>query len=281
MIDFKNKKFKGSNERWSVFDCTIKPSNKAVVIFVHGYKGFKDWGAWGLMSESFVNQEIGVVKFNMSHNGGTTENPIDFDDLDAFGQNRYSWELNDLKIIIEETYRLIHDEMNLDIPIVLLGHSRGGGVCILEGANNEKVDGIISLAGISDIASRFPEGDELNEWKVEGIKTVWNGRTEQEMPHYFSFYEDFIENKDRLDIENACRTLNKPFVQIHGDMDMSVSVSEGLAIANWTETEVKIIKGTEHTFGSNHPWKSDQLPEELNEVVDFTVDWINTQIVQS
>ena len=25
-----------------------------LVIFVHGYKGYKDWGAWSLMAEKFL-----------------------------------------------------------------------------------------------------------------------------------------------------------------------------------------------------------------------------------
>jgi pimeloyl-ACP methyl ester carboxylesterase len=280
MIDFKNKKFQGSNGRLSLFDCSINPENSAVIIFVHGYKGFKDWGAWDLMCSELIKLNIGVVKFKISHNGGTIDAPIDFSDLDAFGLNRYSWELNDIKCMVNETHRLIHTELEEQIPIVLLGHSRGGGICILEGAKNDQVAGIISLAGISDIAVRFPEGDELSEWKADGVKTVWNARTEQEMPHYYSFYEDFIENESLLNIEAACLELNKPFVQVHGDMDLSVSISEALAVGGWTETEIKVIKGAEHTFGSSHPWESDKLPEELNEVVEFTALWINEQIVQ-
>ena len=27
---------------------------KKVVVFCHGYKGFKDWGAWNLMAETFA-----------------------------------------------------------------------------------------------------------------------------------------------------------------------------------------------------------------------------------
>ena len=58
---------------------------KKVVIFCHGYKGFKDWGAWNLMAETFANAGFFFIKFNFSHNGGTVEQPIDFPDLEAFG----------------------------------------------------------------------------------------------------------------------------------------------------------------------------------------------------
>ena len=63
-------------------------SNKMpLIIFCHGYKGFKDWGAWDLVAEEFANNNFFFVKFNFSHNGGTAKNQIDFPELDAFGNN--------------------------------------------------------------------------------------------------------------------------------------------------------------------------------------------------
>ena len=275
MIDFKNKIYVGSNNRKSLYDCEIPQDPVAVIVFVHGYKGFKDWGAWNLVQKFFVSKSVGFLKFNFSHNGGTVENPIDFDDLDAFGLNRYSYELKDLRVMIDEAYRLIHQELELDIPIYLVGHSRGGGVSILEGGRNAKVAKVVSWAGISDIGVRFEmTQDELLEWERSGVRTVHNGRTNQEMPHYYSFYEDYVEHKDVLNIETSCQNLKKPFLQIHGDMDLSVSVSEGLAVSSWTNTELKVVKGAEHTFGSAHPWGTEVLPEELSEVVQATLDFL-------
>ncbi|WP_035843684.1 alpha/beta hydrolase family protein [Crocinitomix catalasitica] len=263
LIEFKNKIFIGSDNRKSLFDCRIPKDAKAMIIFVHGYKGFKDWGAWNLMENYFVDKGVGFVKFNMSHNGGTVDNPIDFDDLEAFGNNRYSYELNDLNIIIAETKRMVEQECELEIPIFLLGHSRGGGIVILGGDNHPDIEGIISLAGISNIENRFPTDEALEEWKETGYYTVFNGRTHQEMPHYYSFYEDFIQHKGGLDIEKTASGLKKKFLQIHGDMDLAVSISEGLLLARWTETEIEIIKGADHVFGSSHPWITKELPYDL------------------
>ena len=49
---------------------------KPLVIFVHGYKGFKDWGAWSLVAKSFAEAGFYFVKFNFSHNGTTLDNPL-------------------------------------------------------------------------------------------------------------------------------------------------------------------------------------------------------------
>ena len=55
-----------------------KEEKLPLVIFAHGYKGYKDWGAWNLMAEKFAKNGFYFVKFNFSHNGTSLENPIDF-----------------------------------------------------------------------------------------------------------------------------------------------------------------------------------------------------------
>ena len=77
---------------------------KPVIIFCHGYKGFKDWGAWDLMAKFFAEAGFYFVKFNFSHNGGTVQQPIDFPDLEAFGNNNYTKELDDLQSVIYWVY---------------------------------------------------------------------------------------------------------------------------------------------------------------------------------
>ena len=74
---------------------------KPVVIFCHGYKGFKDWGAWDKMAEIFAEKGYFFVKFNFSHNGTTPENPTEFLDIEAFGDNNYTIELDDLQSVID------------------------------------------------------------------------------------------------------------------------------------------------------------------------------------
>ena len=277
MIEFKNKIYIGSDNRKSLFDCRIPANPKATIIFIHGYKGFKDWGSWNLLEDYFVNLNFGFVEFNMTHNGGTHENPLDFDDLEAFGNNTYSKELFDLNKIITETERMIKNELGIACPLYLLGHSRGGGIAILQASVDTRVAKIVSLAGISDIESRFPTGDELAEWESEGVRFVDNARTNQSMPHYYSLYLDFLANNEKLNIENAARKLKIPFCQIHGDMDTSVSISEGLALADWTATQVEIIKGADHTFGSAQPWRLDTLPEDLKSVASRSLNFFNKQ----
>lgn len=277
MIEFKNKIYVGSENRQSLYDLTLPIDAKAMVIFVHGYKGYKDWGAWQLVEDEFVKNGFGFLKFNMSHNGGTVKNPIDFPDLDAFGMNDYTKELYDLKKITNlAVQHLKENEMN--IPIYLIGHSRGGGVSILHAHQDNRIKKLVTWAAISDIESRFPTGDELEDWQYGGVRFVKNGRTNQMMPHFYSFYENYLANKDNLNIQFACEHLKIPFLPIHGDMDLAVSISEGIQIADWANVDLRIIKGAEHTFQTKHPWESNELPYDMKKVVNETLAFFKQQI---
>ena len=50
------------------------------------------------MADRFADAGFVFVKFNLSHNGTTIEHPIDFVDLEAFGNNNFAKELDDLGV---------------------------------------------------------------------------------------------------------------------------------------------------------------------------------------
>src|SRR5215813_9636833 len=111
-----------------------------LLIFVHGYKGYKDWGAWNIMAEKFAEAGFFFVKFNFSHNGTIVEDPHNFADLEAFGNNNYSKELSDLGVVIDHFAQ--HEKVD-DQKIILMGHSRGGGISIIKTFEDERINGLI------------------------------------------------------------------------------------------------------------------------------------------
>lgn len=264
IISEKNAQYTGALNRSSLYDITIPENwNKQLILFSHGYKGYKDWGAWNLMEDFFVQQGFGFLKYNVSHNGGTTENGIDFPDLDAFSKNCYSNELKDMEAVIE----LAQEKVKDTDKIFLIGHSRGGGMVLLQ-SQNLAISKIAALAPISDIGKRFPDGEELANWKSKGVRYETNGRTKQEMPLDYSQYVDFLQNKDRLNIEHYSKNTRLPICVIHGEDDPAVKIEEGEAIAHWTETNLIRIPNEQHTFGAKQPWTEKQLPLGLEKVCE-------------
>ena len=67
---------KGTNNKKILMDITfpIKSNNK-LIVFSHGFKGFKDWGCFNLMSDYFAKKGFTFLKFNFSHNGTTIDDP--------------------------------------------------------------------------------------------------------------------------------------------------------------------------------------------------------------
>jgi len=246
-----------------------------LVIFVHGYKGYKDWGAWNLMAEKFAGAGFFFVKFNFSYNGTTLEDPHNFADLEAFGNNNYSKELSDLGVVIDHFVKDPHVD---DQRIFLIGHSRGGGISIIKTFEDERINGLITLASV-DTLERFPKDEALENWRKEGVYYVLNGRTKQEMPHYYQFYEDFEHNVHRFDVERATEMAKAYVLIVHGTNDESVSVknAEHLHILN-PNSELFLVENADHTFGSKEPWTEKELPENLKIVSEKCIEFIKQNI---
>ena len=51
-------------------------NDKNLIIFCHGYKGFKDWGCWNLMADKFAQNGISFLKFNFSQTVGQLITPL-------------------------------------------------------------------------------------------------------------------------------------------------------------------------------------------------------------
>jgi len=252
---------------------------KPVVIFCHGYKGFKDWGAWDLVAEAFAKAGFVFLKFNFSHNGGTVQQPIDFPDLEAFGNNTYNKELDDLETIIDWVVSSDFEYHNhVDrTKISLIGHSRGGGIVTIKAQEDIRVSKVITWAGVSDYKNRFPKGQAFESWNKNGVYYIENGRTKQQMPHYFSFYTSFIADEERLTISRAVQNLKIPHLIIHGTSDPTVEVKEAKVIHSWNlKSELFLVEGANHVFEAKHPWKSKKMPQHLEAITRKTIDFVNT-----
>lgn len=246
-----------------------------LVVFLHGYKGYKDWGAWEMMCKEIANQGYYVVKFNTSYNGTTIEKPEEFSDLEAFGQNNYSKELSDLRVVIDEFSK--KEEVD-KTQIAIIGHSRGGGLTIIEAFENEKVKALITLASVNSMY-RFPKGDKFKEWQEKGVFYVLNGRTKQEMPHYFQFFEDYQAHQKRFDIKKIVTHFKKPYLIIHGTEDEAVHYSNAEKLHSWyPSSQLVMIDKAMHTFGAKEPWIEKQLPSDLQKATDSIIDFLNQNL---
>lgn len=276
MESFKNIVLRGADNRPFALDVFYGANEpRPVVIYAHGFNGFKDWGNFDLIAQQFAGAGFTFVKFNFSHNGTTPDNPEEFVDPEAFGHNNYSRELYDLQAVIDWVVKSAEPK---DAPIdptriYLVGHSMGGGIVLLQAANDPRVKGVATWASVSECKTPWGSWttERLEEWKRTGVQYVTNSRTRQEMPLYYQLFEDYQSNIDKLDIKAAVRRLSVPLLICHGTHDEAVSIINAYELHKAASGAELFEVDSDHVFGRKHPWTEETLPPAMQQVVDATI----------
>ncbi len=274
-----NIRIRGKHGKPILTDIFFKASGKPkpVVIFAHGFKGFKDWGHFNLIAERFAEEGFVFVKFNFSHNGTTPGHPADFADLEAFGSNNFSIEMDDLGCVIDfmlnESEPLQSGDADAE-KLFLVGHSRGGGVVILKANEDARVEKIVTWAVVNDFGKQWSQ-EVMDDWKKKGVVYIENARTHQQMPLYYQFAENYFANKDRLHIPTAVKNIKIPFLIIHGTDDEAVPYQSAVTMHGWNPaSELLPVDGGNHVFGAKHPYERTRLPEDAEKVVGKTISFL-------
>ena len=129
-----------------------RESPRPAVVVVHGFKGFKDWGLWPPFAERLARAGFTAVTFNLSGSG--VDDTGEFVFPERFGHNTFSAELQDLRRVVDA---LAAGELGVAPPtrLGLLGHSRGGGIAVLQAAADRRVRALVTWAAISTV-ERWP-----------------------------------------------------------------------------------------------------------------------------
>ncbi len=258
------------------FEQDDKP--KPVVIYAHGFNGFKDWGNFDLIANKIAEAGFVLVKFNFSHNGTTPAQPEEFVDLEAFGNNNYSKELEDLQSVIDwvcdsqNRYNNQTDKNNISI----IGHSMGGGIAILQASADDRIKKLVTWASIPECKTPWGNWstEKMEEWKNTGVQYYSNSRTKQQMPLYFQLYEDFLQNEDKLNIQKAIGSLKIPILICHGTKDMAVPYEKANELKDWQPAAILFTVESDHVFDRKHPWLGDRLPQAMMHVLDATIHFL-------
>lgn len=219
---------------------------RALVVIVHGFKGFKDWGFFPWLAERLNGQRLAVCRFNMSRSG-IGETPDTFERLDLFADDTYSTQLADLRAVVAHAQQQVPG-----VPTFLVGHSRGGGVALLGARDVPNLAGVVTWSAISRV-DRWDDAT-IRAWRAAGHLDVENARTKQIMRMSPRILDDFDANRERLNVLAATDRLRKPLLVIHGARDESVPVAEGRALAaRVSDASLLVIEHASHTYNAIHP----------------------------
>jgi pimeloyl-ACP methyl ester carboxylesterase len=243
-----------------------------VIVLVHGFKGFKDWGFFPLLADRLARAGFAVVSYNASGSGvddsGTAVYP------DRFGHNTFSAELADLETVLDAV-----NAGALGIPtatsVGLLGYSRGGGMAILAAARRAEVRALVTWAAIASTA-RWSE-QMTRRWRAQGRLEVRNQCTGQVLPLYPDILDDLERHAETLDIGRAAGRLTIPWLLAHGMVDETVKLSEAESLADAAPSaETLFLPRTGHTFGASHPLTG--RPPALASLLDASVGFMTRHL---
>lgn len=240
-------------------------ATRPVVVLVHGFKGFMDWGFFPHLSRRLAAAGFVVVSLNTS-GSGVGDDPLVMDDDEGFFNDSYSRQLEDMARVREFARGLPGVDPARE---VLMGHSRGGGMAVIS-ASEHAPAALVTWAAISD-ADRFDDGMKAR-WRADGFLEVPNARTGQVHRMGLAGLEDFERNSERFDIGAAAGRLEAPLLAVHGLEDATVNYGAAVMLSERAKRgEALLIEGADHGFGATHPLRAPGDIQTLEVAVDSTV----------
>lgn len=240
------------------------------VVLVHGFKGFTRFAFFPWLADRLAAAGLTTVSYNCS-GSGIGEDLETFTEPDAFAENTYTRELQDLALVIAESERRGWTGPQFG----LLGHSRGGAVALLHAARDARVRALVTWAAIASVL-RWTE-DQMTEWRERGWLEVPNTRTGQRWRVGTALLDDVLEHHlGRLNVRLAAATLLCPWLLVHGDADESVPFADAEQLVDASDGRAELLRvaGGTHTFNVAHGMTapSAQLSEAGDRTVGFLVD---------
>lgn len=241
-----------------------KRKAKANLIVCHGFAEFKDWGFIPYLGEKF-SDELNVITFNFSHNG-IENNLLKITNLEKFSMNTYTLEIKDLEKIVDLIHKGHIAAKDLDnqltynnLPIYILGHSRGAAVGLIYTFDNPKnIKGVISWNGLTFVDT-FHETSKL-EMETNGKTYVRNPRTNEYFPIKKDILEDIKNNNQRFNIFERAKFNSTPIILVQGSNDNPILIEKSKQLLK-ERTDIKYveIKDGDHVFNSSHPFNGESL----------------------
>lgn len=220
---------------------------KPLIIVSHGFKGYKEWGIVPYLCEAIANAGSIAVAFDFSLNGVVNPDIPEYDN-EKFSRNTLSREVLDLKELID--YFKVNPPKNWNGKLVLVGHSLGGAVSLMNAHRHHQVDKLILIASISRLHRNTDR--QLAAWKKKGFSPVRIRTTGQELQLSYSYAED-KNNFAKDELPKAISEIDSKVLIIHPENDLTVRIEEAEelwnALNNKQSSQYVVIPKSGHTFG--------------------------------
>ncbi|MCG9127759.1 alpha/beta fold hydrolase [Candidatus Poribacteria bacterium] len=215
------------NEHGERLDYTYHKGNgNRIVVIGHGVTGNKDRPALIALAEGLAEAGISTIRFSFSGNGESEGKFVD---------STISKEVGDLGTVLDSLK---------DYKICYVGHSMGGAVGVLRAAVDERIEVLVSLAGMvhtNEFAKR-EFGDAIPD---KGF--MWD---EPDCPLSQAYVDDMAL------IDSVAKQASKfgvPWLLVHGTEDDIVPIQDSIDILQYANepTELLELPGVDHVFSDD------------------------------
>ncbi|MDH3403250.1 MAG: prolyl oligopeptidase family serine peptidase [Acidobacteriota bacterium] len=257
-----------------LLDLPDEPGPRPAVVDCHGFKGFMEWGFHPYLAELLSARGLLVVRFNFTSAGMRPGDELVTDE-DAFARGTFGEDAAEIQAVLAA---LSAGELTAAADperLALLGHSRGGGTALLSAAAAPWRDRLKALVTWAAVGTFDRVGEkEKEQWRRLGALPVVNARTGQHLRLDVEVLADREARAAEYDLPAAAARRTAPWLQLHGDLDETVPVAEGraLAAAAGGVHELHVVAGGSHTFGAQHPFAGPT--RELIEAMNATQLWL-------
>jgi pimeloyl-ACP methyl ester carboxylesterase len=213
-----------------------------------------------------------AVAFNAS-GSGIRERDGAFVEPHRFRRNTYGRELADLGIVVGWALKRMARTVDEPLPAGLIGHSRGGTLCLLHAASDSRIGCVATLGAQSQLGIWEPE--QIAAWDRGDDVSIYDYRTRTQLTVGPELWNDFKGNRGRYDVARAVESLGVPLLIAHGDRDRVVAPEHARRIAAHAAaatTELRIIEGAGHTFQAGD--KIRRTPPQLLDMVEVVTAWM-------
>lgn len=248
-----------------------------VIVVCHGFKAFKDWGPFPAIGRHFAHHGFVSIVINFSHNG-IGEEPRKFVEHDKFAVNTVSLEIDDVKTVLNEISNGAFGCSVIDpTAIALIGHSRGGAVCLITAKEDARVRAVAAWSTIAHF-NRYSD-EQKARWREKGFVQLHSVSEHRLFRITTALLDDIENNAERLNIITAAALLKKPLLIVHGTADIPAKITEAeeiYAASDATMTEFVKLDGVGHMYGAKHPYKEESPT--LHHVLTVTTNWLHKHL---
>jgi pimeloyl-ACP methyl ester carboxylesterase len=217
--------------------------SKNIVVLGHGVTGNKDRPFVVALGEGLAAVGIPALRFSFSGNGTSEGN---------FTDSTISKEVEDLGAVLDHLK---------GYTVCYVGHSMGGAVGVLRASEDDRIQLLVSLAGMVHTKA-FAQREFGDVTPDEGF--MWD---EPDCPLSQAYMDDLTQINTVVDLAPQ---IDVPWLLVHGDEDDVVPIEDSRDILAKANDQTQLIR----LQSANHVFSDESTPV----MVERVIAWAKTQL---